>query len=291
MSRIDIAPSLLAADFLKIGDEAESVMRAGARLLHIDVMDGLFVPNFALSAEHVRALRPLADRYNAKVGVHLMIVRPERHLEMFRASGSDLIFIHAEAGPHPYRTLRQIRTLGMRAGLTVAPGTSLAMVEELLGVCDDILVMGVNPGFGGQTFIPETLDKIQRVREMVRARRLHLRVSVDGGVTTENIGLIAGAGAEIAISGSSVFGNAEGVEASLEALRSAAVRLPASDPKIYWSTASAKPSASFDATITFAALLTKSLALPTAMPNPTFRNICVSLFPSPMAAMASSESP
>lgn len=234
---IDIAPSLLAANSLRIGAETEQALRAGARLLHIDVMDGLFVPNFAFGTDAIRELRPLADHYQAKLAIHLMIVRPERQIAMFRDCGSDSISIHEEAGPHAHRTLGEIRRLGMRAGLTVNPGTSLSTVEELLGVCDEVLVMGVDPGFGGQSFIPETVDKVRRLKEMAEARRLPFRIAVDGGVTLETIGLIAEAGADVAIAGSAVFRSAEGIEASLGALRNAALRPPVSpqeysDPRL-----------------------------------------------------------
>jgi ribulose-phosphate 3-epimerase len=215
---IRIAPSLLAADFLALGEAAESAMIAGAALLHVDIMDGLFVPNFGLSPDHIRALRPLADRYGAKLGAHLMILYPERYLDAFRGAGADLIFIHQEAGPHAHRTLCRIRALGMRAGITINPGTSLAAIEELLGAADEALVMGVEPGFGGQEFLPETLERIRRIREISET----LRISVDGGVSTENIGAIARAGADVAVAGSAVFGLKAGIAASLQALRDAA---------------------------------------------------------------------
>ncbi len=218
MAPLRIAPSILAADFARLGEEVRAVAAAGADWIHLDVMDGHFVPNISFGPEVVRAIRGATDK---PFDVHLMIAPVDPYLEAFARAGADLISVHAEAGPHVHRSLQAIRALGKRAGIVVNPGTPENVVEPVLDLVDLVLVMSVNPGFGGQAFIPGACEKIRRIRAMIGDREIDLEV--DGGVTAETAGAVAAAGADVLVAGSAVFrGGADAYRRNIEAIRNAA---------------------------------------------------------------------
>jgi len=210
-----IAPSILSADFAALGDDIARVESAGADLLHVDVMDGRFVPNITIGPVVVAAIR---KRTRLPLDVHLMIVEPERYLADFARAGADALTVHAEACPHLDRTLAQIRELGARAGVALNPATPPAVLEYVLDDLDLVLTMSVNPGFGGQLFIPTTSPKVRRLRELLAGRGIE--VSVDGGVKISNAGDLAAAGAQVLVAGSAIFEAADPAQA-IRALRGA----------------------------------------------------------------------
>lgn len=199
-----IAPSLLSADFVNLERDIRMVEEAGAHMLHIDVMDGRFVPNITIGVPVVKAIKRVAT---TPCDVHLMIVEPEKFIDAFCDAGADILTIHAEATPHVHRALQAIRARGVKAGLALNPHTPLSVLEEVLDDVDLILIMSVNPGFGGQSFIPHTIDKLGRLRQMLRRRGMEERilVEVDGGVKLDNIAEVAAAGAQVLVSGSGIF--------------------------------------------------------------------------------------
>jgi len=200
---IEIAPSILSADFTKLGQQIEIVEGAGASLLHVDVMDGRFVPNITVGLPVVKAISRATQ---LPIDAHLMIVEPGRYAEEFVKAGAQMVSIHIEADPHAHRTLSAIRAAGAQAGIVVNPATPLSALDEAIKFADYVLLMSVNPGFGGQQFIPESLDKVRRLRKMIDERGLKARIEIDGGIDAENIAEVASAGAEIIVSGSAIFG-------------------------------------------------------------------------------------
>jgi ribulose-phosphate 3-epimerase len=214
-----IAPSILAADFARLGEEARAVEAAGADWLHVDVMDGHFVPNITIGPDVVRALRPLV---NIPFDVHLMIAPVDPYVEAFRAAGADHILVHPEAGPHLNRTLKLIREVGARAGVVFNPSTDPSVIQWMMDEVDLILVMSINPGFGGQTFMHSQLAKITALRGMIDATGRDIPLEVDGGVTPETAKLCVAAGATALVAGTAVFrGGAPAYAANIAALRGA----------------------------------------------------------------------
>lgn len=218
MSKIQIAPSLLSADFSKLGDEVRTVVDGGAEILHMDVMDGHFVPNITFGPFVVEAVRKVTDK---PIDVHLMIENPERYVAEFVAAGATMISVHYETCPHLHRTIQFIRNQGAKAGVALNPSTPVAMVAPVLADVDFVLVMSVNPGFSGQRFIPQCLDKVRVLRRMIEDRKLPAVIEIDGGITLTNIHQAADAGVAIAVAGSAVFGTYDPA-AEIERLKKAA---------------------------------------------------------------------
>ncbi|MGI5860746.1 MAG: ribulose-phosphate 3-epimerase [Myxococcales bacterium] len=216
--RLQIAPSILSADFGRLAEEIGSVTSAGADLVHVDVMDGRFVPNITIGPLVVQAAKRASS---LPLDVHLMIVEPERYIEDFAKAGAARISVHAEACPHLHRTLQQIAATGAMPAVALNPSTPLTAVEEILPEVGMVLVMSVNPGFGGQKFIPGAVDKIRRLRQMAASRGLELDIEVDGGINAETAREVVAAGANVLVAGSFVFGNAD-YRKAIEQLRAAA---------------------------------------------------------------------
>ena len=201
---IEIAPSILSADFSCLGEQIKIVERAGASLLHVDVMDGRFVPNITIGLPVVKAI---SRATRLPIDAHLMIVEPGRYAEQFVRAGAKMVSIHIEADRHAHRTLSSIRAAGAQAGIAANPATPLSALDEAIKFADYVLVMSVNPGFGGQEFIPNSLDKVRRLRKMLDERGLKTRIEVDGGIALDTVADVVRAGAELLVAGNAVFGS------------------------------------------------------------------------------------
>jgi ribulose-phosphate 3-epimerase len=205
-----VAPSVLAADFTQLARDIEMVNRSDADWFHVDVMDGRFVPNISFGMMIIEAIKKLATK---PLDVHLMIVEPEKYIEAFRKAGADIITVHVEACPHLHRTLEQIRATGAKAGVALNPHTPISMIEDILADADLFCLMSVNPGFGGQKFIYQTLNKIKKLRALLDERNLDAHIEIDGGVGLQNAETILQAGADVLVAGSSVFAAADPTKA------------------------------------------------------------------------------
>ena len=202
-SMIKLSPSILSADFLRLGEEIRAAEEAGADMLHIDIMDGMFVPNITIGPAVVGAIKKAS---RLLLDVHLMIESPERYIDDFAGAGADYLSVHVEASVHLHRTVSRIKEKGVKAGVSLNPSTPLTSIEEILPYLDMALVMSVNPGFGGQKFIPEAIDKVKRLKRLIKDKRLKAVIEVDGGVTPANAKDVARAGADILVMGSAFFG-------------------------------------------------------------------------------------
>ncbi len=219
--RVYLAPSVLSADFARLGEQVRELEEGGADFVHIDVMDGHFVPNLTIGFPVLEAIRGLTA---LPLDVHLMIAKPERYAERFVQAGADIVTVHVEACDHLHRTIQAISALGGTPGVTLNPGTSLTAIEEVIPIVGQVLIMSVNPGFGGQTFIPAALDRIRRVRAWIDERNPTCRLEVDGGVKSGNIRRVVDAGADVIVAGSAVFAPETTIAAALTQLRAAATR-------------------------------------------------------------------
>jgi ribulose-phosphate 3-epimerase len=217
MNPIKLAPSILAADFTRLGEQVEAAISAGAAHIHIDVMDGHFVPNITIGPLIVAALRPQAHAAGVLLDVHLMIEHPERYLADFAQAGADILTVHVETCPHLHRTIQMIRELGVKPGVTLNPATPLATLEPILPDVDLVLVMSVNPGFGGQSYIPGSTPKIRRLRQMLDAIGSTADLEVDGGIKTSNAAAVIQAGANVLVVGSAIFNHQQSVAANMAA--------------------------------------------------------------------------
>ena len=217
---IKIAPSILSADFSRLGDQVEEAITAGADLIHVDVMDGHFVPNLTVGPLVVDSLRPLCHSANIPIDVHLMIEKPERLIPAFVEAGADILTVHIETCPHLNSTVHQIKSFGIKAGVSLNPATPLVALEEILPFIDLILLMTVNPGFGGQKYIPGSTERILRLRKTLTERQLEMiDIEVDGGISSENAAEVSAAGATILVAGSAVFNPLRSITDNIAALR------------------------------------------------------------------------
>ena len=217
---VEIAPSILSADFTRLAEEIRAIEEGGASVLHFDVMDGRFVPNITVGLPVLKSVR---KQTKMTIDCHLMIVEPSRYAVEFVKAGADMVSVHVEADDHLHRTLTAIRDAGGQAGIAINPATPLVALEEALSYADFILLMSVNPGFGGQKFIPTSIDKLRRLRRMIEERGLKTRIEIDGGIDAGNIGKIVESGAEIIVAGSAVFGGGNPTEAVRKLLDAATI--------------------------------------------------------------------
>ncbi len=220
MNMFEIAPSILSADFSRLAEEIAAVKEGGAKMLHIDVMDGRFVPNITIGLPVVKSLRKATDML---LDCHLMIEEPSRFAVEFVEAGADMVSVHIEADRHIHRTLTAIREAGARSGIAINPGTPLSAIEEALPFADFVLLMSVNPGFGGQRFIKTSIDKLRRLKSMIGSFGFDTRIEIDGGIDAENVAEVVEAGAEMIVAGSAVFGGGKPAAAVRKMIDSAAV--------------------------------------------------------------------
>jgi ribulose-phosphate 3-epimerase len=225
-NRIAIGPSILSADFRRLGEQVAAVEAAGADFIHVDVMDGIFVPNISVGFPVVEAVRAATD---LPIDVHLMIVEPARWIERFAAAGADTITVHVEEHPNLYRTLRSIEEAGATPSVTLNPGTPVVMLEPVLPIVRQVLIMSVNPGFGGQTFIPASLERIRRVRQLLDAMNPTCRLEVDGGIKIGNVGKVVAAGADTLVAGSAIYAPEIDIASAMRALRAEVDQQPEPD--------------------------------------------------------------
>ena len=209
MKNTIVSPSLLSADFTKLTSEIEMLNRSGAEYIHLDIMDGLFVSNITFGMPIIRQIRKLTNKI---LDTHLMIVKPERYLQNFKDAGADILTIHYEASTHLHRSVQEIKNLGMKAGVAINPHTNVTLLEDILPYCDLVLIMSVNPGFGGQSFIPTSLKKIENLRNMIIVNNYKVQIEVDGGVNLQNYKDIINAGADILVAGDAVFSSKNPLE-------------------------------------------------------------------------------
>ena len=216
--RVKLAPSILSADFSRLGEQVAEVAKAGADYIHVDVMDGHFVPNITIGAPVVASIRSWTD---LPLDVHLMIEHPEAHISQFAEAGADIITVHVEAASHLHRLVEAIKGLGVRVGVSLNPATPLSSLDEVIPLLDLVLVMTVNPGFGGQTFIDSMMDKITRLRKILDDRQAKAELEVDGGITTGIAPKVAEAGAEVLVAGAAIFSSKLGAAKALQEMRKA----------------------------------------------------------------------
>jgi ribulose-phosphate 3-epimerase len=221
MNHVKLSPSILSADFAQLGAQVREAVQAGAKYIHVDVMDGHFVPNITIGPLIVSALKPISTELGAVLDVHLMIENPERYLEEFAGAGADIITVHVETCPHLHRTVQMMRELGVRPGVTLNPATPLNTLEEILPDVDLVLIMSVNPGFGGQSYIPGSTDKIRRLRQMLNAVGSTADLEVDGGLKPHNIAEVVKAGASVLVAGSAIYGGPRSITENIQAFRKA----------------------------------------------------------------------
>ena len=215
-----IAPSILSADFARLSEEMKAAEEGGAEILHIDVMDGQFVPNITIGLPVVRSIRKVTEM---KLDCHLMIEKPDRYAVKFVKAGADMVSVHVEADIHLHKTLNAVRAAGAKSGVAINPGTSLATLEEVLPYSDFVLLMSVNPGFGGQKFIPTSIQKLIRLRRMIQESGFDVRIEVDGGIDSENISKVIEAGADFIVAGSAIFDGGKPVESTQKMIDAATV--------------------------------------------------------------------